>query len=106
MSDEKEPIAKRGPEFDRGDFARAIEKVDGLPKAETLNLLDHLGRMLPQILAEHGRIELPGIGTFSLAHRYEKVCGKFVEVLGSMKVRFRPANDLRREIERLTGYDV
>ena len=99
-------IEKKGEEFDRGDFARAIEKADGLPKATTLNLLDHLGRMLPQILAEHGRIELPGIGTFSLLHRYEKVGGKFVEVSGSMKVRFRPADDLRREIAALTGLDV
>ena len=53
-----------------------------------------------------GSVELPGIGVISLSHRYEKAGDKFTEVTGSMKVRFRPAGDLRREIERLTGFDV
>ena len=99
-------IEKKGEEFDRGDFARAIEKADGLPKATTLNLLAHMAKMFPKIIAEHERIELPGIGTFYLSPVFEKVEGKFVEVPGSMKVRFRPADDLRREIAALTGLDV
>lgn len=49
-------IEKKGTEFDRGDFARAIEEADGLPKATTLNLLGHMARMFPKIIAEHERI--------------------------------------------------
>lgn len=99
-------IEKKGEEFDRGDFARAIEEADGLPKATTLNLLSHMARMFPKILSEHERLELPGIGVFYMSPVFEKVEGAFVEVPGSMKVRFRPADDLRREIAALTGLDV
>ncbi len=106
MSDEKTPIQKRGPEFDLGDLARAIAERTGFPAATMRSALDKVAEILPDVLAEHGSVELPGIGVFSLSHRYEKAGDKFTEVTGSMKVRFRPAGDLRREIERLTGYEV
>jgi len=106
MSDEKTPIAKRGPEFDLGDLARAIAERTGF-RAATLRLaVDKIAAIVPDVLSEHGSVELPGIGVISLSHRYEKAGDKFTEVTGSMKVRFRPAGDLRREIERLTGFDV
>lgn len=106
MSDEKTPIQKRGPEFDLGDLSRAIAERTGFPAATLRSAVEKIAEVLPDVLAEHGSVELPGIGVVSLSHRYEKVGGEFVAVEGSMKVRFRPAKDLRREIERLTGFDV
>ena len=95
---EEEEIKMRGPEFDQGDLARLIQELDGLPTATTLNLLDHIAARLPQILSTHRRIEILGIGVFTLGPKFKKVDGEFLQVPGKDKIRFKAAEDLKRAV--------
>lgn len=89
-------IEKRGTEFDLGDLARAIEERKGYAYAAVRLYLEEFAEILPEILAEHGRVEIPGLGVFTLGHRYTKTAdGEFV-LTGKKKIRFRPAVDLQR----------
>jgi len=90
-------IPKQGSEFDRGDLARAIEERDGLPHAAVHLYLEKVAAILPEILGEHGRIEIAGLGVFTLGQKYRKEEGQFVPT-GKKKIRFRPAADLNRAV--------
>lgn len=90
-------IEKKGQEFDRGDLARAINEKHGTPEATVHYILEQFAGILPDVLREHGRVELPGLGVFTLGPKYRKTESGF-EATGKHKVRFRPAEDLNRAV--------
>ena len=98
MSDEKTPIEKRGPEFDLGDLARANAERGGLPAATLRLAVEQIAELLPDVLAQHGRVEIPGLGVFTLGHRYTKTADGQCVLTGKKKIRFRPAVDLQRAV--------
>lgn len=99
-----ETIEKRGNEFDLGDLARAINERDGLAAAAVRLYLGKVAEILPEILAQYGRIEVPGIGVISVENRYRKTPDGFAVVENARKIDFRPADDLREKVEELTGF--
>lgn len=99
-----ETIAKKGPEFNLSDLARAVEVRYGLPRAATINLFLHVAEILPEVIAQHERVELPGIGVISMENRYRKTPEGFMVVENVRKIDFRPADDLRENVEELTGF--
>ena len=104
-------IEKQGTEFYSGDLCRAIETVDGYNAAETDAVLDAIARLLPKILYQHGRIEIQGIGVFTLVDREAKMLPDPTggpSYLGDpyKKVKFRAAAGLCRELEDITGINV
>ena len=89
-------IEKRGAEFDLGDLARAIEARYGLSYAATRNLFGRFAEILPDILTQHGRLEVPEVGVFTLGPRYEKKDDGFHVVDGSKKIRFEASKALKQ----------
>lgn len=57
------------PEFDRSDLAKEIAEQTGMFPATVIDVLKAFAEILPVAIAEHGRVEIHGLGTFSLAHR-------------------------------------
>lgn len=60
---------ERNPEFDRSDLAKEIAAQTGMFPATVIDVFKAFAEVLPRALAEHGRVEIHGLGTFSLAHR-------------------------------------
>lgn len=104
-------IEKRGAEFDLGDLARAVEADSGLPHATVYNVLRAVANVLPAALAQHERIEMPGIGVLFLEERAPRVGHNFqndeeVQIPARTKVVFNASVPLVKEVGRLTGKKV
>lgn len=104
-------IEKRGAEFDLGDLGRAVEAETGMPRATVITVLNQVAGVLPAILAQHDRIEIPGIGVLFLEERSPRVGynfqdGEAVEIPARTKVVFNAATPLVKEVGRLTGKNV
>lgn len=56
-------------EFDRSDLAKEIAAQTGMFPDTVIDVLKSFAAILPYALAEHGRVEIHNLGTFSLAHR-------------------------------------
>ncbi len=107
MSDEKTPIEKRGTEFDLGDYARAIESRHGLAHAAVRHHLQCVAELLPEALAEHGRVELP-FGTFFLEDRAQRRGYNFetdeeMTIPPRQKICFNPATKVRKAVTEISG---
>lgn len=57
------------PEFDRSDLAKEIAAQTGMFPDTVIDVIKSFAAILPYALAEHGRVEIHGLGTFSIAHR-------------------------------------
>lgn len=57
------------PEYDRRDLAAAIGEKTELHPETVIDVFKSFAEILPVALAEHGRVEIHNLGTFSLAHR-------------------------------------
>lgn len=60
---------ERNPEYDRWDMAKAIGGRTAVYPETVIEILQAFAEILPVALAEYGRVEIHGLGTFSLAHR-------------------------------------
>ena len=107
MSDEKTPIAKRGPEFDLGDLARAIAERTGFPAATLRSAVEKVAEILPDVLAEHGRVELP-FGTLFVEDRAQRRGYNFdtdeeIIIPARQKICFNPATKVRKAVTEISG---
>lgn len=57
------------PEFDRSDLAKEIAAQTGMFPDTVIDVIKSFAAILPYAIAEHGRVEIHNLGTFSLAHR-------------------------------------
>lgn len=101
---------KRGAEFDTGDYARANAERGGLPAATMYLALDQFAAILPEILAEHKRVELP-FGVIRLKARKSRAgknfgTGEPVVIPPYLEVKLRAADAVTRAIEELTEMPV
>lgn len=107
MSDEKTPIEKKGTEFDLGDLARAIAERKGYAYAAVRLYIDELAEILPEALAEHGRVELP-FGTLFLEDRAQRRGYNFetdeeMTIPPRQKICFNPATKVRKAVTEISG---
>lgn len=106
---------KIGPEFDRGDLAREIAARygDDLDNAKTqedavLVVLKGLAAILPDALAELGRVDVHELGVFAVVPKYRQVGedengSPLFEATGEERVTFRPAPFLKSILEQRRG---
>jgi len=107
MSDEKTPIQKRGTEFDLGDMARAIAERTGFPAATLRSAVEKIAEILPEVLAEHGRVELP-FGTLFVEDRAQRRGYNFetdeeITIPARQKICFNPATKVRKAVTEISG---
>ena len=107
MSDEKTPIQKRGTEFDLGDLARAIAERTGFPAATLRSAVEKIAEILPEVLAEHGRVELP-FGTLFVEDRAQRRGYNFetdeeITIPARQKICFNPATKVRKAVTEISG---
>lgn len=100
-------IEKKGTEFDTGDLARAIAERHGYNEAVTRLHIDLFAEILPEILAEHGRIELP-FGTFFVEDRaqrrgYNFATDEEIAIPARQKICFNPATKIRKAVTEISG---
>jgi DNA-binding protein HU-beta len=101
-------IAKTGTEFDLGDICRAINAEYGLPYATVRSCIEKFAAILPVAIAEHGRVEIPGLGVFRLKRKAAIKgrnfdTGEAVEIPEGLKVAFKASDDAREAITGMTG---
>jgi nucleoid DNA-binding protein len=58
-----------GPEFDLTDMALAAAHKTGFSQRTCKEVLDAFAELLPDVLAEYGRIEMHGLGVFRIEKR-------------------------------------
>lgn len=109
---------KQGSEFDRGDLAREIVARfgDQMDDAETqedavLTVLKGISAILPDALAEFGRIEWHDLGVFAVQARQRKTGedeegNPLFEPTGTDKISFRPAPFVESILSSRTGRTV
>ena len=103
-------IEKKGTDFDLGDLARAIYDRYGYDEAVVRMHVQLIAEILPEILAEHRRIELP-FGVIRLKSRKARVGKNFgtdepVVIPPCLKVTLRASDAMTRELEKLTEMPV
>jgi Bacterial nucleoid DNA-binding protein len=103
-------IEKKGTDFDLGDLARAIYDRYGYDEAVVRMHVQLIAEILPEILAEHRRIELP-FGVIRLKSRKARVGRNFatresIVIPPSLKVSLKASDELIDQIESLTEMPV
>ena len=108
-------MTKEGAEFDRSDLIREIVARYGdaiaeaaTPAEATLLVLKAFSAILPDALAEFGRVELHDIGTFTIEARQRKTGedeegNPMFEPTGVDKIAFRPASFIASLVSSRTG---
>ncbi len=100
-------IEKKGTEFDLGDLARAIAERTGFPAATLRSAVDKIAEILPEVLAEHGRVELP-FGTLFVDDRaarrgYNFETDEEITIPARQKICFNPATKVRKAVTEISG---
>ena len=100
-------IEKKGTEFDLGDLARAIAERTGFPAATLRSAVDKIAEIMPEVLAEHGRVEFP-FGTFFLEDRAQRRGYNFetdeeMTIPPRQKICFNPATKVRKAVTEISG---
>ena len=104
-------IEKQGAEFDLGDLCRAIEQNGGLYADTAKEVFQSFAAILPDILQQHGRIELHGMGVLEMEDRKGKIVpdihgGPGKQMDDYKKIVFRASEPVCKAIEAVIGINV
>ena len=76
---------------------------DDLSKKQAGEVLDSLVDFITKVLADGDRVQIPGLGSFSISERAARTgrnpaTGATIQIPASKNVRFKPGKDLKEAV--------